>query len=644
MLNGNRKLKLRSRDSKITNHKNNLLNENYQQMDMKNKPKLRPNTKDIFSRKNDQPFNFNKENQNNSNRGKSKNNVKRNNERMNVKVDINININYNNKPKHLKKENFSGKKRIKNNLKIIKDNSNDKKQKIFLKKNIFEKENPLNIAQNFENKNDINNNTLDTNFSRSLKPSHNKGIEEEDKIGIKFYNIFGKNDNDNQNLPNIRQNSFKKGNINLNLLKIHPKNQLNQKQNQNYNDENIINNPKISNVNNGNIIKIKKKNNLINNRYEHFDKNNYQFPKLNIVGNNKKLKLLNNFLRPGSPEIENKAKKNNIIKLKEKKPVAEKRVSKSSANGKIVMNQKKIENNLINKDFSENQPTPKLNKIIELKEEETIKPDNNINKIYVNNTPNQIEKTTIEYFYKEDINKYDKMEDFTLVKSPFFQKLGHNMSLFAVFDGHGGKEVAEYLSKNFNSQLLEEILKNSNKTFPEILKQTVLDIDEKIKTLKNADKTGSTGTIVVIDNNKIYCANVGDSKCYYINNEKSEQLTEDHNCKNQKEVAFVKKSGGLVFQGRVFGALMLTRSFGDVDYKDCGVTAIPYIVKINKEEKNVKFIVLASDGIWDVVDDKQLYKISLENGGSAKEFCEKLVKYSLENHSQDNISCIVIKV
>ena len=88
---------------------------------------------------------------------------------------------------------------------------------------------------------------------------------------------------------------------------------------------------------------------------------------------------------------------------------------------------------------------------------------------------------------------------------------------------------------------------------------------------------------------------------------------------------------------------MLTRVFGDYDFKEFGVTANPYITEIDKNEKNVKFIVLASDGLWDVVDDKLLYEMSLENG-NAKELCEKLVDYSLENHSTDNISCIVIKV
>ena len=111
--------------------------------------------------------------------------------------------------------------------------------------------------------------------------------------------------------------------------------------------------------------------------------------------------------------------------------------------------------------------------------------------------------------------------------------------------------------------------------------------------------------------------NVVVSKCNYINYENSFQLSEDHNCKNEKEVELVRKNGDFVFQGRVFGELMLTRVFGDYYYKEF-VTANLYITEIDKNEKNVKFIVLASDGLWDVVDDKLLYKMSLENG-NAKE-------------------------
>ena len=654
MLNGNRKLKIKSRDGKIINRKNNLQNEIYNKpIEIKSKEKPRPNTKDYFNRRNSQQKNNNKEHLKNNNRDKPKDMINKNNDKMNVKVD---NINYNKMHKNLKKENPSGKKRLTNNLNII-YNSNNKKQKIFLAgKNIpdeLKKENKLNNLQKIEIKNDSNN-TLDTNFSRSLKPSHNNGRDSEEKNGIKIYNIFDRNnnDNDNQKLPNIRQNSFKKGVVNLNLLKLHQKQQLNQKQNRNHHgplDDNINHNLKIKNNDNKIInLKIKNKNNLINIRYGAIDNNNH-LPKLHIMGN-KKLKLLNNFLKP-PPEIKSKSKNNNLINIKEKKPIIEKRTSKSSACDKLTSNQNRVANNLINNDINDNCETPRINNNsnnnIELKEEESLKPDNYINNNINNNNIRENEQSSIEYYHKEDMNKgcYETMEDFTLVKSPFFQGYGHNMSLFAVFDGHGGKDVSEYLMNNFSEQLLEAIKKNFKKSFTEILKQTILDIDEKIKSLEKAKTFGSTGTIVIIDNyNKIYCANVGDSKCYYIDNKESIQLSEDHNCKNPKEVELVKKSGGLVFQGRVFGSLMLTRSFGDFDYKSCGITAIPYIVRINKDEKNVKFVVLASDGVWDVVNNEKLYKMSLENGNSAKELCEKLVNYALENHSTDNISCIVIKI
>ena len=74
------------------------------------------------------------------------------------------------------------------------------------------------------------------------------------------------------------------------------------------------------------------------------------------------------------------------------------------------------------------------------------------------------------------------------------------------------------------------------------------------------------------------------------------------------------------------------------------ITCEPSIKKVFINKNNIKYIIIASDGIWDIVDDKQL--LLIEKGlkiRNAEEFCHNLVKYSLNGGSNDNISCIVLK-
>ena len=121
-------------------------------------------------------------------------------------------------------------------------------------------------------------------------------------------------------------------------------------------------------------------------------------------------------------------------------------------------------------------------------------------------------------------------------------------------------------------------------------------------------------------------------------------MTEDHNCKNKSEVEAIKKKGVKVFDGRVLGCLSLTRTFGDTDFKEFQISCEPYITKISINKDNIKYIVIASDGVWDIVNAEQLFKIQNElKNGSSEEFCNSLIDYSLKGGSYDNISCIVLK-
>ena len=524
------------------------------------------------------------------------------------KKNIHINKNIfseekNNNKKIFLAHNLGDNKNI-NNINIIKFNNDLPKSE---KKKEININNP-NIINKVNERNDINNKNL----------FHNKIniIRIEDK----------KNKNLNDIFPKIKKGSQFGGNLNNinisnNLDKIIKNNDLKMIQNVKNKKKNI----KIVLPNNSNNII------NINNNNHNLDKNMRYFLK------NKPIKKEENQLININKNIfnNNNEKKflyklninNNIIINKSRK------IGKSSEH--YVLN--KNNNNLAFKNIILNKNgINKLNyKRISVNEEKIS--DTSLDKIL----------HLKDYYIREEINSKikEEMEDYTLVKHPFLNIEKHNLSLFCIFDGHGGDFVSKYLKENFASNLHKNIKINYSLNFRNILKTSIESIDKDLEKLKEAENCGSTGTIVVLDNNSVYCANVGDSKCFYINKKNNAfQLTEDHNCSNQKEKEELKKKGIIIFQNRVFGSLSLTRTFGDTQLKKDGIECNPYIKKIFLDRDDVKYIIIASDGIWDAVNKEKLMEIYKEvENGTSKEFCNKLVDFAMNNGSNDNISCIVLR-
>ncbi len=104
----------------------------------------------------------------------------------------------------------------------------------------------------------------------------------------------------------------------------------------------------------------------------------------------------------------------------------------------------------------------------------------------------------------------------------------------------------------------------------------------------------------------------------------------------------VKKEGGIILDERVGGALAITRAFGDYALKRDGVSAKPSIMKYFLKQHD-KFLVIASDGIWDVLEDEDTCKLCREEL-STKEISQHIIKAALENGSTDNCSCLVIRL
>ena len=79
-------------------------------------------------------------------------------------------------------------------------------------------------------------------------------------------------------------------------------------------------------------------------------------------------------------------------------------------------------------------------------------------------------------------------------------------------------------------------------------------------------------------------------------------MTTDHKLTNKLEQERIQKSGGYIKNYRVNGSLAITRAFGDFFYKKSGVISDP---EINQHVvgPDDKFLLIASDGVWDVIQD-----------------------------------------
>ena len=335
-------------------------------------------------------------------------------------------------------------------------------------------------------------------------------------------------------------------------------------------------------------------------------------------------------------------------------------------------------NNQISENYIKNKFGPKLlkNNISKKSLNNSLKESkNNNSSIKLSEDIKQLKpksKCFISYAYIDypNLEHRQEMEDFHCIK----QALGKrpNLSYFAIFDGHGGKDVASFLSINLHHFLIDEI-NNINfgtndeeniSNIIESIKSAFMKIDQNILSNENfTNDVGSTATLIfiyynnlnenILNNNNdngnknvertLICANIGDSNGYLITKSNISQITKPHKCEDTSEVQRIKGTGGIVFQGRIFGKLILTRTLGDKEMKKYGVIPVPdfYTKKIEKDDL---FVIIASDGIWDVINEEELYKMGNEKELSSEIFSKKIMDLAKERDTRDNSSCIVIKL
>ena len=166
---------------------------------------------------------------------------------------------------------------------------------------------------------------------------------------------------------------------------------------------------------------------------------------------------------------------------------------------------------------------------------------------------------------------------------------------------------------------------------------------------------GCTATAILITHDTIYCANAGDARTVLSTDGQTIPLSFDHKPTHEAEMKRIKAAGGMVRFGRVFGILAVSRSFGDHSLKQF-VPALPFYRNDQLIDAD-KFLIIACDGVWDVMTDQEAVDFvnqkideALElNAGSETPYAEfekrvarQLVDEALERQSTDNVTVQIV--
>ncbi|KAJ1403346.1 hypothetical protein SESBI_27350 [Sesbania bispinosa] len=254
----------------------------------------------------------------------------------------------------------------------------------------------------------------------------------------------------------------------------------------------------------------------------------------------------------------------------------------------------------------------------------------------------------------------EQMEDFSHVET------GRNAVFAGIYDGHAGDDAARYLN-NFLFEYLIGFIQESRDMSEVVLRDAVVASEvgflEVVRhgyvAKPNMGKVGSCCLVCCIWRNSLYIANLGDSRAVLgtldsRNRITPLQLNQEHNLsindvRNELRLANPDDPGIVVHTRgawRVKGIIEVTRTIGDAYLKRPPFTLEPNFpdfqvpkpferpvlsaepfVHTRALRNQDKFVILASDGLWDHISSQEA--VNIVQGNPRNGIAKRLVKTAL---------------
>lgn len=212
--------------------------------------------------------------------------------------------------------------------------------------------------------------------------------------------------------------------------------------------------------------------------------------------------------------------------------------------------------------------------------------------------------------------------------------------ILGVLDGHG--EHGDGVSGHFRDHLAAEILRHQawKTDLKKAVREAVLKVEHQI--IRNfridTEFSGTTLSMAIIRGNHVTGVNIGDSRVVIAQEENgkivAEEFTHDHKPDLPKEKERILAAGGRVFAveyddgidgpPRVWlghmdvPGLAMSRSLGDAVAHTAGVISEPEFTERELDPEKDRFIVIATDGLWEFVSNQESVDMAVDNKGPSE--------------------------